>query len=77
MTKTIDISLTEELLLQVDQYAKALYATRSAYIRHAIIEQLRNDARHEGIRKTMAKQLPQKYIVNHPHEEFGISEEYV
>lgn len=77
MSKVITLQLTDDLLSEIDLYAKTRYATRTAYIRHAVIEQLRADSNHSDVRKTMAKQLPQKYIVNDKHEEFGISDEYV
>jgi Arc/MetJ-type ribon-helix-helix transcriptional regulator len=41
MTKTINISLPEELLKQIDLAAKDEYATRSDYIREALVRKLR------------------------------------
>jgi len=42
-TKTINISLDEELLKKVDKAAKAEYSSRSDYIRKSLVEQLNNN----------------------------------
>lgn len=75
--KTINLSLTPELLTQIDRFAGALYSTRSEYIRHAVIEQMRIDSGNEDLRRTMAKQLPTKFIVRSDTEEFAISPDYI
>ena len=41
MTRTINISLPEELLKEIDVAAKSEYATRSDYIREALVRKLR------------------------------------
>lgn len=41
MTRTINISLPEELLRDIDIAAKHEYATRSDYIREALVRKLR------------------------------------
>lgn len=41
MTRTINISLPEELLKEIDVAAKGEYATRSDYIREALVRKLR------------------------------------
>lgn len=42
MTKTINISLPEELLKRIDAEAKAEYASRSDFIRDTLVKRLRN-----------------------------------
>ena len=41
MSKTINISLPEELLKRIDQEAKAEYSSRSDYIRDTLVKRLR------------------------------------
>ncbi len=42
MSKTINISLPEELLKRIDAEAKAEYASRSDFIRDTLVKRLRN-----------------------------------
>lgn len=42
MSKTINISLPEELLKKIDAEAKAEYASRSDFIRDTLVKRLRN-----------------------------------
>ena len=42
-TKTINISLDEKLLKEIDKAAKAEYASRSDYIRQALVGRLKHD----------------------------------
>lgn len=42
MSKTINISLPEDLLKKIDDEAKAEYASRSDYIRDTLVKRLRN-----------------------------------
>jgi metal-responsive CopG/Arc/MetJ family transcriptional regulator len=46
-TQTINISLPEELVEKIDQAAKAEYASRSDYIRQALVGKLKTDKRAE------------------------------
>jgi len=46
-TQTINISLPEELVEKIDQAAKAEYASRSDYIRQALVGRLKTDKRAE------------------------------
>lgn len=46
-TQTINISLPEELVVKIDQAAKAEYASRSDYIRQALVGKLRTDKAEE------------------------------
>ena len=39
----ININISEELLAQIDEKAKALYISRSAYIATALSQKLQND----------------------------------
>jgi metal-responsive CopG/Arc/MetJ family transcriptional regulator len=41
MTKTINISLPEELLKKIDEEAKSEYSSRSDYIRDTIVKRLK------------------------------------
>jgi Arc/MetJ-type ribon-helix-helix transcriptional regulator len=41
MTKTINISLPEELLKKIDEEAKSEYASRSDFIRDTLVKRLR------------------------------------
>lgn len=41
MTKTINISLPEELLCKIDEAAKGEYASRSDFIRETIVRRLK------------------------------------
>lgn len=43
MTQTINISLPKELIEQIDKLAKAHYASRSDYIRQALVGKLKKD----------------------------------
>jgi metal-responsive CopG/Arc/MetJ family transcriptional regulator len=42
-TRTINISLPEKLVIELDKAAKNEYATRSDFIRDSILRKLRND----------------------------------
>jgi metal-responsive CopG/Arc/MetJ family transcriptional regulator len=42
MSKTVNISLPEELLERIDAQAKAEYASRSDFIRDTLVKRLRN-----------------------------------
>lgn len=42
MSKTINISLPEELLKKIDDEAKAEFASRSDFIRDTLVKRLRN-----------------------------------
>lgn len=42
MTKTINISLPEELLKKIDAAAKSEYASRSDFIREVLVRKLKN-----------------------------------
>lgn len=42
MTKTINISLPEELLKKIDAAAKSEYASRSDFIREVLVRRLKN-----------------------------------
>jgi len=42
MSKTINISLPEDLLKKIDEEAKAEYASRSDFIRDTLVKRLRN-----------------------------------
>ncbi len=58
MSKTINISLPEELLKKIDAEAKAEYASRSDFIRDTLVKRLRNqriidDWGDEGIWETV------------------------
>lgn len=46
-TQTINISLPEELVVKIDQAAKAEYASRSDYIRQALVGKLKTDQAEE------------------------------
>lgn len=41
MSKTVNISLPEELLKEIDKAAKSEYASRSDYIREAVVRKLK------------------------------------
>ena len=77
MTRHINLALQNTLVEQIDIVAATRYVTWTAYIRHAIVEQLKVDTKNESVRRTMAKQLPQRFITGHKTEEFGITDDYL
>ena len=48
-TKIINISLDPELLALIDAQAKSQYATRSEYIKRAILTQLKSEGRESNL----------------------------
>jgi metal-responsive CopG/Arc/MetJ family transcriptional regulator len=45
VTKTINVSLPRDLIKAMDEAAKAVYATRSEYVRQTVVARLRMDER--------------------------------
>lgn len=56
MVKVIGISLPEELIQVMDDAAKAVYASRSEYIRQAVVDRLRRDWKLDGEAAARARQ---------------------
>ena len=81
ITKTICLSLSTALLDAIDEHSNQLYVSRSEYLRHAAIEQMKLDdsvqnQRGEQSRGATPKHLPLKFVVPSNDDEFAISSDY-
>lgn len=76
MTKTINLSLPEGLLRAIDQAAESLYASRSDYIRQAVIQQFKVDQDPKHERKASRKNTPKWAIRPSENDEYELADDY-
>ena len=74
-TRTLNISLPSELVKEMDSMAKQEYATRSDFIRQAIIEKINNRSRWNDI-FTYGQKIGKKMGIKSEEDVYKIFQEY-
>lgn len=74
--KTVNLSFPAKLLQEIDRAAKHFYASRSEYIRHAVIEQLQTDSIPDHSRRRTRKNVPGWAIKSSHTDEYDLADNY-